>query len=132
LISQITSPLGLLVGALYGHDMSTNVTDEQVQQVAASAKEFSLAQLRWTPDRHRDGAEAIELEHQRRMVGMRADGVIAILCPIISDTLAGVAIMTAPPETAREIMGEDPCVQAGMMTCEVFPCLSFPGDSLPG
>jgi hypothetical protein len=29
-----------------------------------------------------DGADAIELEHQRRMVSLRAEGVIAILCPV--------------------------------------------------
>jgi hypothetical protein len=112
--------------------VSTNVTDEQIQQLAQSAKSYSVAQLRWGPERYRDGAEAIELEHQRRMVSMRADGVIAILCPIISDSLAGLAIMTVPPEKAREIMADDPCVQAGMMTCDVFSGLSFPGDNLPG
>lgn len=112
--------------------MSTNVTDEQIQHLAATAKHYSLVQLRWGPDRHRDGAEAIELEHQRRMVSMRADGVIAILCPVISDTVAGVAIMTVPTEAAQEIMAADPCVRARMMTYDVLPCLSFPGDTLPG
>jgi hypothetical protein len=112
--------------------VSTEVTDAEIQQLAATAKPYSLAQLRWGPDRHRDGAEAIELEHQRRMVSMRADGVIAILCPIISDTLAGLAIMTVPPETAHQLMADDPCVRAGMMTCDVYPCLGFPGDTLPG
>jgi hypothetical protein len=28
-------------------------------------------------------------------------------------------------------MADDPCVQAGMMTCEVQPCLGFPGDTIP-
>jgi hypothetical protein len=65
------------------------------------------------------------------MVSLRADGVIAILCPVISDTVAGVAILTEPLGRAHEIMAADPCVQAGMMTCEVLPCLGFPGDSLP-
>ena len=111
--------------------MSTNVTDAQIQALASSARPFSLAQLRWTPDRFQDGADAIELEHQRRMVSLRAAGVIAILCPVVSDTVAGVAILTEPLERAREIMSGDPCVQAGMMTCEVLPCMGFPGDSLP-
>ncbi len=111
--------------------MSPNVTDEQIQALAATAEPFSLAQLRWGPDRYRDGAEAIELEHQRRLVSLRADGVIAILLPVISDTVAGVAILTEPIERAREIMAADPCVQASMMTCEVLPCLGFPGDSVP-
>ena len=107
------------------------MTDDQVQALAATARPFSLVQLRWGPDRHREGAGAVELEHQRRMVSLRADGVIAILCPVLSDTVAGVAILTEPVERAREIMAADPCVRAGMMTCEVLPCLGFPGDAIP-
>jgi hypothetical protein len=113
------------------NDLSSNVTDEEIQTLAASAKPYSLAQLHWGPDRHQEGAEAIEREHQRRMVSLRAEGIIAILCPVISDTVAGVAIMTEPPEQARKTMAADPCVQAGMMTCEVLACVGFPGDTLP-
>ncbi|MDH6287120.1 hypothetical protein ACNJ7E_14250 [Rhodococcus sp. NM-2] len=113
------------------NEMSSDVTDDQIQALAATAKPFSLVQLRWSSDRYQDGAGAIELEHQRRMLSLRAEGVIAILCPVISDTFAGVAIMTEPLERARQIMAADPCVQAGIMTCEVLPCLGFPGDTLP-
>jgi hypothetical protein len=112
--------------------MSTTVTDEQVRQLAETAKPYSLALLWWGAERHGDGAEATEREHQRRMVSLRADGVIAILSPVVSDTLAGVAIMTVPAEEAREIMDGDPCVRAGMMRCEVHSSLGFPGDVLPG
>lgn len=111
--------------------MTTPVTDEQISQLAATAKPYSLVLLSWGPERHRDGAGAIEQEHQRRMVSLRADGVIAVLCPVGSETLAGVAIMTLPLEEATEVMAGDPCVQAGMMTCEVHPCHGFPGDTLP-
>lgn len=112
--------------------MSSNVTDHQIEALAATAKPYSLAQLHWGPDRYQEGADAIELEHQRRMVSLRAAGVIAILCPVISDTVAGVAIITEPLEQAQQIMAMDPCVQAGMMTCEVVSCMGFPGDTLPG
>ena len=111
--------------------MSTTVTDEQIQALASTARPYSLALLQWTPERTMDGADAIELEHQRRMVSLRADGVIAVLCPVVSDTVAGVAIMTVPAEEAAEIMAADPCVQAGMMRCDVHPCHGFPGDALP-
>ncbi|MDR7172573.1 hypothetical protein J2W56_006338 [Nocardia kruczakiae] len=111
--------------------MSTTVTDEQIQALAATAKPFSLAVLHWGPDRDMDGANAIELEHQRRMVSLRSDGVIAVLCPVVSDTIAGVAIMTVPAEQATAILAGDPCVQARMMHYEVHPCHGFPGDSLP-
>ncbi|WP_327657201.1 hypothetical protein [Streptomyces sp. NBC_00483] len=108
------------------------MTDEQIQALAATAKPYSLAILQWGPERTMDGAGAIELEHQRRMVSLRAEGVIAILCPVGSDTVAGVAIMTVSAEEAEKIMAGDPCVQAGMMRCEVHPCHGFPGDVLPG
>jgi hypothetical protein len=108
------------------------VTDEQVQELAARSRSYSLIQLSWAPGRHQQGAGAIEREHQRRMVSLRAEGTIAILCPVLSEGLCGVAIMTQTVEQARETMAADPCVQAGMMSVDVFPCVGFPGDSLPG
>ena len=111
--------------------MNTAVTDEQVRQLAGTATPYSVALLWWGPERHMHGADTTERAHQRRMVSLRADGVIAILCHVASDTLAGVAIMTVPPEEASELMDGDPCVQAGMMRCEVHSCHGFPGDALP-
>ena len=112
--------------------MNTSVTDEQVRELAGTAKPYSLALLWWGPERYKHDADATEREHQRRMVSLRADGVISILCPVGSDTLAGVAIMNVPPEAASETLDGDPCVQAGMMRCEIYPCHGFPGDALPG
>lgn len=108
-----------------------SVTDEQIQALAATAKPYSMALLHWDAERARENADAIELEHQRRMVSLRADGTIAVLCPVASESLAGVAVMTVPAADAAEIMAGDPCVQAGMMRCEVHPCHGFPGDTLP-
>lgn len=106
-------------------------TDAEVQAVAATARALSVVTLRWAPGRHQEGAEAVEREHQRRMVGLRAAGVIAVLCPVLSDDVAGVAVMTVTPEVAAEVMAADPCVRAGMMTRDVLPCLGFPGDTVP-
>lgn len=110
--------------------MSEPVTDEQISALAATARPFSIALLHWTDRRHQDGAEAVELEHQRRMVSLRAAGTIAVLSPVLSDTLAGVAIMTLTPDEAEAVMQADPCVQAGMMTCTVHASLGFPGDAI--
>jgi hypothetical protein len=112
--------------------VTTPVTDEQVRELAATAVPYTLVLLWWGDARLQDDAEAIEAAHQRRMVALRADGVIAILCPVGSDNLAGAAIFDAAPERAREIMHDDPCVRAGMMRVEVHPCHGFPGDALPG
>lgn len=111
--------------------MNITVTDEQVRELAQTAKPYSVALLWWGPQRRMDGAEAVEGEHQRRMVSLRADGTIAVLCPATSDALAGVAIMTVDAEQARAIMDGDPCVRADMIRCEVHSCLGFPGDALP-
>ena len=111
--------------------MSQNVTDEQIQTLAATAKPYSLGLLWWGPERYNDGAEATEREHQRRMVSLRADGVIVVLCPVGSETLAGVAIMDVPAEDASAVMAADPCVLAEMIICEVHACHGFPGDALP-
>lgn len=111
--------------------MKTPVTNDDVRQVAAAARPYSLAILRWEPTRFQSGAVETENAHQRRMVELRRDGKIAILCPVTSDTICGVAILTTPLEEAAAIMKGDPCVESGMMTCEVLPCHSFPGDALP-
>lgn len=105
--------------------MSATITDEQIREVSASAGHFTLVILRWTAERQQPGAEAIELEHQRRLVGLRADGVIAMLAPVLSDGLAGVLMMRVSVEEADRIIADDPCVQAGMQTYETYPCLGL-------
>ena len=111
--------------------MKTSVTHDEVRRLAATAHPYSLAILRWGPARLQGGGVEAENAHQRRMVELRRDGKIAILCPVTSDSICGVAILTVPLEEASAIMEGDPCVQLGMMSCEVLPCHSFPGDVLP-
>lgn len=110
--------------------MRPHVTDDDVHELAATARPYSLAVLRWA---NRDHSEEVEVgaAHQRRMVELRRDGIIAILCPVASDIICGVAILTVPLDEAARLMNGDPCVQSGIMTCEVVPCHSFAGDALP-
>lgn len=42
------------------------------------------------------------------MVTLRADGVIAVLVPVLSDTLAGIAVLTIGVEEADALFAEDP------------------------
>jgi hypothetical protein len=112
--------------------MTSPATDDEVDALAAQAKPFTLVVLRWTDRRRQDGADAVEREHQRRLVGLRADGTIAILSPVLSETVAGIALLTVGVDEARAIIADDPCVRAGMQTFEAYDCLGFPGDALPG
>jgi hypothetical protein len=111
--------------------MPTAVTDAQIQELAATARPYSVVLLWWGEERNRTGADEIEKEHQRRMVSLRADGVIAILCPVGSETLAGIAILNQRVAEAQVTMDGDPCVGAKMMRAEVHECHGFPGDALP-
>lgn len=111
--------------------MQSTATDEEIGSLIASARPMSIAMLRWADGRHQEGADVIEQQHQGRMVGMHRDRVISVLTPIESDGPCGVALFEATPDEVREIMRDDPCVVAGMMTVEVHPCLAFPEDRIP-
>ena len=68
----------------------------------------------------------------RRNFSLRADGVLAIVCPILDDSpWAGIGIFNATDEQTWRIMDDDPGVRAGVFTYEVHPIRSFPGDRLP-
>ena len=80
-----------------------------------------------TPDR-----DAIIWEHGRRNFALRADGVLAIVCPVPDDsTLCGIGVFDASEDQVVRIMDDDPGVRAGVFTYELHPVRSFPGDALP-
>ena len=111
--------------------MKVHVTNDQVEELARSAVPYSLVILRWGPRRGTSDVAPVEAEHQRRMVQLRADGVIAILCPVASDSVCGVVVMNVTTTEAGTIMREDPCVRGQVMTYDVYQCHGFPGDRLP-
>jgi hypothetical protein len=54
------------------------------------------------------------------------------VCPILDDSpWAGIGIFNATDEQTRRIMDDDPGVRVGVLTYEVHPIRSFPGDRLP-
>ena len=100
--------------------MSTTVTDEQIRALAATAKPFALLQLHWA-DRYRDGADAIELEHQRRMVSLRADGGLRTGRDVVIAALLG-AEEYGLGTTALIAMGCLMVRQCHSNTCPVGVC----------
>ncbi|WP_200950467.1 hypothetical protein [Nocardia sp. Root136] len=111
--------------------MGSTVTDEQIRTLAATAKPYSVVLLHWGPKRSMDGADAIEFEHQRRVVSLRAEGVIAVLCPVVSDTVAGVAIMTVSAEQAAEIMAADPAFAPKCCAARYTHAMASPATPSP-
>ena len=110
--------------------MASHVTDDDVRALAATAHPYSLAILRWA-NRGQGGEAEIGAAHLCRLVVLCCVGLFVFFCHVASDSICGVAILTVALEDATAIVKGDPCVQAGIMSCEVLPCRSFPGDALP-
>ena len=108
------------------------VTDEFMREMLSKTRSYSVVLLKRTPKRDAPEADAIVWEHGRRNFALRAEGVLSIVCPVTdSGGLSGLGIFNAPVEQVRRIMEEDPAVQAGIFTYELYPVRSFPGDTLP-
>ena len=108
------------------------ITDDYMREMLSKAKGYTAVILKATPKRFEPGADQIVWEHGRRNFSLRADGLLAIVCPITGESeIRGISIFNASLEETRKIMDEDPGIQAGVFTYEVYACQSFPGDKLP-
>jgi len=108
------------------------ITNEQMQQMLATAKAYSFVTLKTVEGVNAEAAQPIIWEHARRNFSLRADGVLSIVAPVTEErNIAGIYIFNAGKEKVEEILKEDPAVKAGIFTYEIFPIMSFPGDSLP-
>ena len=112
--------------------MTTEISDDYMREMLAKAKPYTAVLLKATPKRADQESGPIVWEHGRRNFALRADGVLAIVCPITDDSgWSGIGIFNATVDEVIAIMDEDPGVKAGVFAYEVHPVRSFPGDSLP-
>lgn len=113
-------------------DTLHTITDDYMRQMLPTTKSYCIVILKAGPNKHEPGAEQIIWEHGRRNFALRADGVLAIVCPVNDGSeVSGVGIFNGSIEETKAIMDEDPGVKAGVFVYEIHPCRSFPGDSLP-
>ena len=109
------------------------ITDDYMRSMLATTKTYTIVILRVGPNRRTEGADAIVWEHGRRNFVLRAEGRLAIVCPVMDDSdVVGLGIFATDADEARRIMDGDPAVEAGLFVYDVHPCRSFPGDALPG
>jgi hypothetical protein len=107
-------------------------TDEEMGELLANARPYSVVILKQGPNFRDDTAPAVIWEHGRRNFGLRDDGVLAVVLPVTDGfNVCGVAVFAATIDDTTAIMNDDPGVAAGVFTYEVHPCRGFPGDSLP-
>lgn len=108
------------------------ITDEYMHQMQTQSRTYSFVLLKRAARYHEPDAGAIIWEHGRRNHSLRADGVLAIVCPIADESeWAGIGIFDAPLDETARIMDGDPAIQAGVLSYEIHPVRGFPGDSLP-
>jgi hypothetical protein len=107
------------------------ITDEYMREMLAKAKGYTFLLLRPGPRRHEPGADKIIWEHARRNFELRAEGLLAIVCPIGSADVAGIGVLATSIAEADRLMREDPAVKEGVLVYALYPCRGFPGDALP-
>ena len=112
--------------------MTTAFTDEMMREQMTRAAVYTLVVLRRTDKYGGEGTDEIIWEHGRRNMGLQADGVQPIVCPVGDETgLAGIGIFVDGPDKVRTILDGDPAVQAGILSYTVHSCRGFPGSALP-
>src|SRR5581483_4116923 len=111
--------------------MSRMISDDFMREMLSKTKTYSLIILKATDKAAQPAAREIMWQDGRRNFQLRADGKLAIVCPISDNSgVSGIGIFTTSVEETQRIMQDDPAVQAGIFTFEVHPCRSFPGDAL--
>ncbi|MCV7434117.1 YciI family protein [Mycolicibacterium bacteremicum] len=109
----------------------TTFGDDEMKAMLDTAKTYSLMLLKDGPNAADAEAPQLVWEHGRRNFGLRDEGRLLIVLPVVDDSeVCGVGVFAASVEETVEIMNGDPGVQAGVFTFEVHPCLGFPGDAL--
>ena len=116
-----------------GHDPAmAHFSDDDMRSLMATTRPYTLVLLRRTAAYDPEGSAPIVWEHGRRNFTLRADGRLAVVCPIRDGSdLAGLGIFALDADATRAVMEEDPGVRAGIFAYELHPTRSFPGDALP-
>jgi hypothetical protein len=110
----------------------TAITDEYMHDMRQTARPYTLMLLNATPAFRRPEVDPIIWEHGRRNFALRAEGRLAIVCPVQDNSsLSGIGIFAGTIEEVDDIMQGDPGVQAGIFTYDLHPVRGFPGDCLP-
>jgi hypothetical protein len=107
------------------------ITDEFMRQMISRTKDYTIVIVKAGPNRNSPGVDEVIWEHARRNFALRKSGVLSIVCPISDGSdIGGVGIFDAGVDEVESQMKEDPAVKAGVLTYEIHPCRSFPGDKL--
>jgi len=107
------------------------ITDDFMREVIKSRKPYTLVVFRSGPNAKGPGASQIIWEHGRRNLQLRKDGIVNLIIALRDEwDIEGLDVFNKDVGETRRIMEEDPAVRAGVLTYEIHPVVSFPGDAL--
>jgi hypothetical protein len=108
----------------------TSITDEAMREALEKARPYSLMILKWEPQLGEPDVVGIIWEHGRRNLALRAEGTLAIVCPVTDGSeICGIEIFSTGPDETKRIMDNAPGAKAGVLVYEVHVRCSFPGDA---
>jgi hypothetical protein len=111
--------------------MTTYVSDDDMRAGMATTRPYTAIILYQGPQYGTPEAAPIIWEHGRRNYGLRADGQLNIVCPVLDDSdVCGIGLFNLDIAATTAVMEQDPGVLAGVFTFRAHPVRSFPGDSL--
>lgn len=110
---------------------TATITDDFMKQMLATSRMYTIVLLKTGPNANRADAHPLTWEHARKNFQLRAEGKLAIVCPIMDHAeFKGVGIFNTDASETKKIMDADPGVTAGLFTYEICTGRSFPGDKL--
>jgi hypothetical protein len=108
------------------------ITDDFMREMLTQTRPYCVVILKSGAKEGQADAQKIVWEHARRNFQLRAEGKLAVVCPVADGSdIRGVGIFTTDLEETKRVMEGDPGVQAGIFVYEIHPSRSFPGDALP-
>jgi uncharacterized protein YciI len=108
-----------------------DISDDDMRDILSTSREYSMVFMLAGPNYAADGRDAVAWEHVRRNFELRAAGIMNIVGPLTDGgTVKGICVLNLSTSETAELMHGDPAVAAGILTYEVHPLMSFPGDAL--
>jgi hypothetical protein len=111
----------------------SSITDDYMREVIKTRKTYTLVVFRSGPKADAPSADKMVWEHGRRNLKLRKDGIVDLIIGVRDEwEIEGLDVFNTSVNETRRIMEEDPAVKAGVLTYEIHPAVSFPGDALSG
>jgi hypothetical protein len=111
----------------------SSITDDYMHEVLKTVKPYTVVVIKSGPKANEPGADKQIWEHGRMNLELRKEGMLDLIIGLRDEgEIEGLEVFNTSVGETRRVMEDDPAVRAGVLTCEIHPAVSFPGDALSG